>query len=108
MTMLTLDRMMRSKRSRTSYDMTIFQTPSYGEDKGYRNVYRLSIEADDHADALYQTFRMFNVSDLMPKDFNGRYLTSRDIVFIDEGRKGHFYYRLQSDGWTQVNRVILK
>jgi hypothetical protein len=105
--MLLLEKIKRPRMLRSNYDITVFQTPKYGEEKGYQKVYRISIEANNHDEALYETFRMFNVPDLMPEDYKGRYIATRDIIFIDEGRKGHFYYRLQPNGWKRVNRILL-
>ncbi|MCA1054521.1 hypothetical protein LCM10_05940 [Rossellomorea aquimaris] len=105
--MLLLERIKRPKMLRSKYDLTIFQTPKYGEEKGYREVYRISVEAAGHEEALYEAFRIFNVPDLMPADYKGRYIATRDIIFIDEGRKGHHYYRLQPNGWKRVNRILI-
>ncbi len=105
--MQLLEKIIRPKMLRSTYDITIFQTPNYGEDKGYKKVYRLTLEANSHEDVLYQTFRIFNVPDLIPKDYKGRYIASRDIIFIDEGRRGHYYYRLQPHGWKRVNRILI-
>ncbi|MGM0827976.1 MAG: YodL domain-containing protein [Bacillota bacterium] len=102
-----LEKIIRPKLLRSTYDMTIFQTPKYGEDKGYEKVYRISVEANNHEEALYKTFRTFNVPDLVPKDYQGRYIATRDIIFIDEGRRGHYYYRLQPNGWKRVNRILI-
>jgi hypothetical protein len=90
------------------YDVTIFQTPQFGQKKGYRQVYRFFIHSTDHETLISQVFRMFNVQDLVPKDYRGRYLGTGDIVFIDEGRNGHYYYQLQTGGWRQIHRVHLR
>ncbi|MEC2049680.1 hypothetical protein P9F17_00005, partial [Bacillus amyloliquefaciens] len=36
------------KKKTCAYDVTIFQTPRYGEKKGYRVVYRTELAADNH------------------------------------------------------------
>ncbi|MBP1942420.1 hypothetical protein J2Z26_002163 [Bacillus luteolus] len=95
-------------REKVQYDITIFQTPKYGELKGYRQVYRVTIEGINHKDAIKNVFRMFNVNDLIPKDYQARYLNTGDILLFDEGRKGQTYYKLCVGGWQKVNRVILR
>ncbi|WP_102274896.1 YodL domain-containing protein [Cytobacillus massiliigabonensis] len=90
------------------FDVTIFQTPEFRQNKGYRQVYRLSIEGGDHEECLYTVFATFNVPDLIPKDFTGRFIATGDILFIDEGRKGQFYYQLQPGGWKIINRVHIR
>lgn len=90
------------------FDVTIFQTPEFRQNKGYRQVYRLSIEGVDHEECLYSVFAAFNVPDLIPKDFTGRFITTGDILFIDEGRKGQFYYQLQPGGWKIINRIQIR
>lgn len=87
------------------YDVTIFQTPSYRQRNGYQEVYRLQVEGTSHADCLNEVFAIFNVIDRMPKDFKGRFITTGDILYIDEGRKGQYYYQLRSGGWERVNRL---
>lgn len=87
------------------YDVTIFQTPSYRQKKGYKQVYRLQVEGTSHDDCLNEVFAIFNVFDRMPKDFQGRFISTGDILFIDDGRKGQFYYQLKSGGWERVNRL---
>lgn len=92
----------------SEYDVTLFQTPKFGEEKGYRPVYRLVIRAKDHDDVLYQTFRKFNIPDTMPSDYNARYVGTGDIILIDEGKKGQTYYRLQPGGWVKINRIHVR
>ncbi|AZB43203.1 hypothetical protein CEF21_13320 [Bacillus sp. FJAT-42376] len=89
-------------------DITIFQTPDFGDVKGYRQVYSFTIEAKDHVSALERTFKMFNVQDTMPDDYAARYVRTGDIVFIDEGRRGQEYYRLHSGGWKRINRIHVR
>lgn len=90
------------------YDITIFQTPSFGQTKGYRQVYRLTINASNHQEALSYLYRMFNVSDLMPKDYQARFMSTGDIVLIDEGLKGQVYYKLCPEGWKKINRIHIR
>ncbi|MFD2680555.1 YodL domain-containing protein [Bacillus seohaeanensis] len=106
--MALLERIIRPRSYNKVYDVTLFQTPRFRVYKGYEEVYRTSVEGNGHDDALYQIFRMFNVPDLMPGDYNARYVATGDIVFIDEGRGGHYYYRLEPDGWKEVNRIHIK
>jgi hypothetical protein len=90
------------------FDVTIFQTPEFRQKKGYKEVYRLPIKGATHEECLDNAFRSFNVPDRMPADFSGRFLSTGDIVFIDEGRRGQFYYQLKPGGWVQVNRVHIR
>ncbi|WP_409251062.1 YodL domain-containing protein [Bacillus sp. SCS-153A] len=106
--MALLEKIIRPKSYTKTYDITIFQTPAFGQRKGYKKVYRMAVPAQDRLDALEQTFRLFNVPDRMPKDYNGRYITTGDIIFVDEGRRGHYYFRLEPGGWKEVNRVIIR
>ncbi|WP_096154408.1 MULTISPECIES: YodL domain-containing protein [Bacillus] len=91
-----------------TYDVTIMQTPKYGEDKGYSPVYRLELIGDCHEEVLSKVYSRFNVSDLKPKDFTGRYISTGDIVLIDEGTGGMTYYRLEVGGWVKINRACIK
>lgn len=96
-------------RSRTKqYDVTIFQTPVFRERKGYKSVYRLKVEGMDHEDCLESVFSMFNVSDRLPADFNGRFLWTGDILLIDEERNGLRYYQLKSGGWERIQRIHVR
>jgi hypothetical protein len=90
------------------YDVTIFQTPQFGQMKGYRQVYRLTVVGEDHDDVLAEVYRMFNVPDLIPKDYTARYMGTGDILLIDEGRNGQFCYRLCPDGWERIHRIHLR
>ncbi|MGX1445882.1 YodL domain-containing protein [Cytobacillus horneckiae] len=90
------------------YDVTIFQTPVFRENKGYRQVYRLSIKWMNHEECLTSVFSQFNVPDRMPCDFSGRFLSTGDILYIDEGRRGQFYYQLKSGGWKKINRIHIR
>lgn len=92
----------------TEYDITLFQTPKFGQRKGYKKVYQLKIEGKNHEDVLYNVFAAFNTIDSLPKDYQARYLGTGDIVFIDEGRKGHYYYQLKSGGWQTINRIHIR
>ncbi|MBM7692520.1 hypothetical protein JOC77_001950 [Peribacillus deserti] len=91
--------------SRKKYDITIFQTPLFGENKGYRQVYRLTIGGHSHQDVIKRVFSTFNVLDRLPKDFKARYIFTGDIILIDEGLRGMSYYQLQSGGWVKINRM---
>jgi hypothetical protein len=106
--MALLEKIIRPKSYTKTFDVTIFQTPDFGQRKGYQKVYRMAVPAENRLEALDQTFRLFNVPDRMPNDYYGRYLTTGDIVFIDEGRRGHYYYRLEPGGWNEVNRMIIR
>lgn len=88
-----------------TYDVTIFQTPMYGQKRGYKQVYRLIIEGTDHSDVITQTFRMFNVQDLLPHYYYGRFIGTGDILLIEEGGGRKSYYRLSVGGWVKINRV---
>jgi len=96
------------KKKLTPYDVTIFQTPCFGEDKGYEMVYRTEINGRTHEDVLERTFSTFNVYDTVPNDYKARFLATGDIVLIDEGRKGKTYYKLLSTGWSKINRILLQ
>ncbi|MBP2241222.1 hypothetical protein J2Z40_001784 [Cytobacillus eiseniae] len=97
-----------SRVKKKVYDVTIFQTPEFRQSKGFRQVYRLSIEGVDHEECLYSVFAMFNVHDLIPNDFSGRFITTGDILFIDEGRRGQYYYQLKPGGWNMINRLKIR
>jgi len=90
------------------YDITLFQTPKFGQRKGYRNVYQLKIVGRNHEDVLYRAFATFNTMDSLPPDYHARYMGTGDIIFIDEGRNGHFYYQLKSGGWQTINRIHIR
>ncbi|MED4073447.1 hypothetical protein [Priestia endophytica] len=84
------------------YEITIMQTPNPGDRNGYRQVYKMSLKGHSHSDVISQVFRNFNVSDRLPKDFHARYVGTRDIILIDEGTRGKYYYKLLSGGWKPV------
>lgn len=105
MVRLWMKKMLHVKRA---YDITIFQTPSFGQTKGYRQVYRMTISAANHHEALSHVYRMFNVPDLLPKDYQARFMSTGDIVFIDEGLKGQAYYKLCPEGWKPVSRIHIR
>ncbi len=96
------------KKRITSYDVTIFQTPKFGDKKGYQDVYRFVIEGNNHNDALHKVFQTFNVADRMPNDYHARYLSTGDIVLIDEGKKGQHYYKLFPQDWKKINRMHVR
>lgn len=72
----------------TEYDVTIMQTEEKGEKRGYKPVHRLTITAFDHQDAATQVFQMFNIADNLPKDCDARFISTGDILLIDEGTRG--------------------
>ncbi|WHY75737.1 YodL domain-containing protein [Neobacillus sp. WH10] len=96
-----------SKRACIQYDVTIFQTPKYREYKGYKEVYRTNIPANNRQHCLKETFSRFNVTDRIPANYKGRFLTTGDIILIDEGRSGQYYYQLKPGGWYPINRIML-
>lgn len=98
---------MLTKKRLIPYDVTIFQTPGFHENKGYNPVYRTMIPADNRENCLKETFSRFNVTDRIPVDYRGRFLSTGDIILIDEGRGGQHYYQLKAGGWEPVNRIIL-
>ncbi|MBA2875406.1 hypothetical protein [Thermaerobacillus caldiproteolyticus] len=105
MVRLLMKKMLHTKQT---YDVTLFQTPRFGQTKGYRQVYRLTMAALNHDEALSLVYRMFNVSDLLPKDYKARYVSTGDIVLIDEGIKGQVCYKLCPEGWKKVNRIHIR
>lgn len=96
-----------TKRASIQYDVTIFQTPKYRENKGHKEVYRTTIPASSREQCLEETFSRFNVTDRIPADYEGRFLSTGDIIFIDEGRGGQRYYQLKPGGWVPINRIVL-
>lgn len=97
-----------SELDRKAYDVTVFQTPRYGQKRGYRQIYRNLLIGQDHFDVMYEVFRTLNVRELLPKEYSARLMTTGDIVFIDEGRKGHFYYQLQPGGFNPIHRLHIR
>jgi hypothetical protein len=95
----------RIRTRKKTYDVTIFQTPRFRQKKGYVQVYRLQVEGTSHDECLGSVFSRFNVHDLIPTDFQGRFIGTGDILYIDEGRKGQYYYQLKPGGWESVNRI---
>ncbi|WP_026585230.1 YodL domain-containing protein [Bacillus sp. J33] len=93
---------------RKEYDVTIFQTPGFREKKGFQQVYRLNVEGSTHEECLDSVFRRFNVLDRIPVDFNGRFISTGDILYIDEGRRGQYYYQLKPGGWEEINRIHIR
>ncbi|MDQ0197678.1 hypothetical protein J2S10_000783 [Neobacillus ginsengisoli] len=98
---------MLTKKACSQYDVTIFQTPKYRQYKGYKTVYRTSIPANSRENCLKETFSRFNVTDRIPENYKGRFLSTGDIVLIDEGRGGQHYYQLKPGGWYPINRILL-
>ncbi|MDQ1145414.1 hypothetical protein QE429_002241 [Bacillus sp. SORGH_AS 510] len=97
-----------TKKLCIQYDVTIFQTPKYREYKGYKQVYRTIIPAANREQCLQETFSRFNVTDRIPSSYKGRFLSTGDIVLIDEGRGGQHYYQLKTGGWAPVNRILIR
>lgn len=96
-----------SKRDTTQYDVTIFQTSKQREKKGHQPIYRINIPADSREHCLEETFSRFNVTDRIPANYKGRFLSTGDIILIDEGRGGQYYYQLKPGGWFPINRITL-
>jgi hypothetical protein len=44
----------------------------------------------------------------MPVDYHARYICTGDIVLIDEGKKGQFYYKLFPEDWKRINRINVR
>ncbi|PLS01591.1 YodL domain-containing protein [Neobacillus cucumis] len=99
---------MLPKKACIPYDVTIFQTPKYREQKGYKQVYRTTISASSRQQCLQETFSRFNVTDRIPANYKGRFMSTGDIILIDEGRSGSYYYQLKSGGWVPVNRINIR
>lgn len=99
---------MLSKKASMQYDVTIFQTPKYREYKGYKAVCRTFIPANSRKNCLQETFSRFNVTDRIPENYKGRFLSTGDIILIDEGRGGQHYYQLKPGGWHPINRILLR
>lgn len=98
----------KAKMVKKDYDVTVMQTPRFGQKKGYRQVYRLKVRASNHEEVVKEVYRRFNVSDLIPNDYEARFIGTGDIIFIDEARKGMTYYRLSLGGWSKINRVHVR
>lgn len=96
------------KKRVQQYDITIFQTPKFGEKKGYQDVYRCFLEGRGHEDVVEKVFQTFNVADRMPSDYEARYLSTGDIILIDEGKRGQYYYKLFPEGWKKINRIHVR
>ncbi|MFD0827930.1 YodL domain-containing protein [Neobacillus sp. M.A.Huq-85] len=99
---------MLTRRANMQYDVTIFQTPKYRERKGYKAVYRTYIKANNREQCLHETFSRFNVTDRIPENYKGRFLSTGDIILIDEGRGGQHYFQLKSGGWEPINRLLIR
>jgi hypothetical protein len=93
--------------SAKEFQVTLFQTPHYGEKQGYEAVYRLPIKAKNHRAALEAVFRIFNVCDLLPPDFSARLMATGDIVQISKGSHKCFY-RLESGGWRKIEHSLVQ
>ncbi|MFJ5963118.1 YodL domain-containing protein [Bacillus sp. NPDC093026] len=91
----------------SAYRLTIYQTPSYGDTNGHQPVYRTMIGGKTHQDVLEKAFSTFNVHDTVPNDYNARFITTGDIVEIDDRKKGKCYYQLFPTGWKRSERIKL-
>jgi hypothetical protein len=96
------------KRACIQYDVTIFQTPKHRENVGFKEVCRTCVSANNREQCLQETFSRFNVTDRIPANYKGRFLSTGDIILIDEGRGGQHYYQLKLGGWFPINRIILR
>jgi hypothetical protein len=96
------------RKRKKKYDITLYQTPVFRQKKGYKQVYRLFMEETNHKQCLENIFKIFNVSDLIPDDYSGRYVGTGDIISIDEGKGGQSFYQLQPGGWMKINRIRLR
>src|SRR3954471_8688214 len=97
-----------TRRANLQYDVTIFQTPKYRDSKGYKVIYRTMIPANTREQCLQETFSRFNVTDRIPENYEGRFLSTGDIILIDEGRRGQHYYQLKPGGWQPINRIQIR
>lgn len=97
-----------TRKRKKLYDVTLYQTPAFRQTIGYNEVYRLNVEEISHLDCLENVFKQFNVLDLIPNEYSGRYMGTGDIVLIDEGRGGQHCYQLKSGGWVKVNRIRIR
>lgn len=50
-------------------------------------MYRTKIGGRTHLDVLEKAFSTFNVHDTVPSDYNARFMTTGDIVVIDDKKK---------------------
>ena len=96
------------KKKTCAYDVTIFQTPRYGDKMVYRVFYRTALAADNNKDAVEWEFYFFIVPDTVPNDYQARFIATGDVILIDEGRKGKTYYRLNPAGWSKINRLLVQ
>ncbi|OLS34340.1 YodL domain-containing protein [Bacillus sp. MRMR6] len=97
-----------TRKANIQYDVTLFQTPKYRESKGYNQVYRTTVLASSRESCLEATFSRFNITDLIPANYQGRFLSTGDIILIDEGRRGQYYYQLKPGGWQSINRIHIR
>ena len=95
------------RRTNILYDITIFQTPRQRENKGHKQVYGTTVQAGSREECLQEAFKRFNVTDRIPVNYKGRFLSTGDIILIDEGRGGQYYYQLKPGGWQPINRILL-
>lgn len=91
----------------SAYRLTIYQTPAYGDVNGHQPVYETKIGGRTHLDVLEKAFSTFNVHDTVPNDYNARFMTTGDIVVIDDRKKGKCYYQLFPTGWKRSERLMM-
>ena len=103
--MLKSKKLSWSALRKKDYEVGLFQTEHPRDRKGYRIVYRGIINGEDHFDVVSKVFKMFNIKDLIPKDYQGRTVMSGDIIMIVDHYERKRYYQLQSGGWAEVNRL---
>ncbi|MFZ3588760.1 hypothetical protein ACOI1C_05645 [Bacillus sp. DJP31] len=104
----TIPSIRKKEKIKKCYDITLMQTPKINQKKGYKQVFRLNVDAYCHEEAIYEVFRRFNVRDLMPKNSEARYIRTWDILFFDEGLGGKTYYQLLPEGWTEIGRFQIQ
>lgn len=64
------------------------------------------LAAEHLMDVLEKAFSTFNVHDTVPNDYNARFMTTGDIVVIDDKKKGKCYYQLFPAGWKRSERLM--
>lgn len=92
---------------RREYEIAIFQTEHPRDKKGYKLVYQGQIDGDNHTDVINKLFKKFNIRDMIPENYQGRTISSGDIIMIGDKYEKKSYYQLQSGGWAIVNRLYV-
>ena len=106
--MALMEKLKIQRMTEREMDMTLLQTPIFGDEKGFVQVFRANFSCKSHEEALVKLFKKLNVPDLMPRDYEGRFMGTGDIVLIDECRNGQYYYQLRSGGWKSINRMLVR